>query len=533
MEHQGYWHRRYSVLLAIIIGIPLLIAVWAALRFLPNRAVTYANIEEHFKYGSTGGYESSGFPYWIWKALPVVFKDKLPKSGGAGYESFGMFYEKNADGTMKDLPVGVQRGHNTGIDRVFVNCAVCHHSTVRVGSETRLYLGMPAARFDLGQFEVFLCTIASDERFDANDIVPEIERQAGGLSPIDKYVIYPIAISLMRDRLLMLANRFLPMDPKSWGPGRVDTFNSAKALFNYPFHDMEKTAPAELRGAADFPSIWNQNQREGMQLHWDGNNCRVDERNKSAAFGTGTTPATIDLDSIGRLQKWLLTKQPDPWPKEWAIDNVKATRGQVVYREHCLNCHGTNGKDFSAPCRGAQSIYLAQCENQGANVPYGNCVGAVKPIDDGTPSALKTDTYRLNSYTYDLAANQGQLYSGEPYRFKHFRKTYGYANLPLDGIWLRAPYLHNGSVPTLRLLLEPSSLSAPTHRPQVFYRGNDNYDPFNVGFVWQVPASDGRNYFPFDTRLVANGNWGHEGAAYGTTLPPADKDALVEYLKTF
>src|ERR1043166_9328230 len=162
MENEGYWHRRYSVLLAIVIGIPLLIAVWAALRFLPNRAVTYANIEEHFKYGSTGGYQSSGFPYWIWKALPVVFKDKLPKTGGEGYESFGMGEEKNADGTKKDVS-----------------------------------LGMPAARFDLGQFEVFLCTIASDERFDANDIVPEIERQAGGLSPIDKYVIYPIAISLM------------------------------------------------------------------------------------------------------------------------------------------------------------------------------------------------------------------------------------------------------------------------------------------------------------------------------------------------
>jgi hypothetical protein len=137
-------------------------------------------------------------------------------------------------------------------------------------------------------------------------------------------------------------------------------------------------------------------------------------------------------------------------------------------------------------------------------------------------------TDRRNSYTYDLAANQGQLYSGAPYRFKHFRKTYGYANLPLDGIWLRAPYLHNGSVPTLRLLLEPAA-----NRPALFYRGNDNYDPVNVGFVWQLQASDGRTYFPYDTRAIANGNWGHEGPAYGTALPSEDKDALVEYLKTF
>ena len=34
--------------------------------------------------------------------------------------------------------------------------------------------------------------------------------------------------------------------------------------------------------------------------------------------------------------------------------------------------------------------------------------------------------------------------------------TGGYIALQLDGAWLRAPYLHNGSVPTLRALLEPA-----------------------------------------------------------------------------
>ena len=59
---------------------------------------------------------------------------------------------------------------------------------------------------------------------------------------------------------------------------------------------------------------------------------------------------------------------------------------------------------------------------------------------------------------------------GKPWRFSHFRKTNGYANMPLDGLWLRAPYLHNGSVPTLRALLFPEE------RPAVFYRGYDVYD---------------------------------------------------------
>ena len=47
-----------------------------------------------------------------------------------------------------------------------------------------------------------------------------------------------------------------------------------------------------------------------------------------------------------------------------------------------------------------------------------------------------------------------------------------------DGIWLRAPYLHNGLVPTLRDLLDPVE-----RRPKKFYRGYDVYNQVKVGFV--------------------------------------------------
>ena len=115
------------------------------------------------------------------------------------------------------------------------------------------------------------------------------------------------------------------------------------------------------------------------------------------------------------------------------------------------------------------------------------------------------------------------LYAGYPWRFTHFRKTAGYANMPLDGVWLRAPYLHNGSVPTLRDLLEP-----PPARPQTFYRGYDVYDRKKGGFVSGVAEEKGRKYFLYDTALPGNGNGGH---LYGTQLTPAEKEALVEYMK--
>jgi hypothetical protein len=99
----------------------------------------------------------------------------------------------------------------------------------------------------------------------------------------------------------------------------------------------------------------------------------------------------------------------------------------------------------------------------------------------------------------------------------------GYIVSFLDGIWLRAPYLHNGSVPTLRDLLEPVEA-----RPRIFYRGYDVYDQKKVGFVAQGPDAQ-RIGTIYDVSRKGGGNEGH---AFGTTLPADDKDALVEYLKT-
>jgi len=142
---------------------------------------------------------------------------------------------------------------------------------------------------------------------------------------------------------------------------------------------------------------------------------------------------------------------------------------------------------------------------------------------------IGTDRHRLDSYTYNVAVNQNMIFAGyDNERFSHFRKTFGYANAPLDGLWLRAPYLHNGSVPTLRDLLEPSA-----NRPKTFYRGYDVYDQKKVGFVGDVGEEEGRKYFLYDTKEPGNSNQGHEGKRYGTELSAAEKDALVEYLKTF
>jgi len=100
----------------------------------------------------------------------------------------------------------------------------------------------------------------------------------------------------------------------------------------------------------------------------------------------------------------------------------------------------------------------------------------------------------------------------------------GYKPRPLAGVWATPPFLHNGSVPSLTALLLP-----PDQRPKDFWRGCDIYDPVAVGFRATPPDDDCPRAFHFDTALRGEGNGGH---TYGTDLPPADKAALIEYLKT-
>ena len=86
-----------------------------------------------------------------------------------------------------------------------------------------------------------------------------------------------------------------------------------RRLLEFP---LEKLETRELVGLCDFPSIWLQGQRKerGLHAHWDGNNSMMEERNKSAAFGTGTFPPTIDLKQVARVEQWLLTKEPPKYP---------------------------------------------------------------------------------------------------------------------------------------------------------------------------------------------------------------------------
>jgi mono/diheme cytochrome c family protein len=200
-------------------------------------------------------------------------------------------------------------------------------------------------------------------------------------------------------------------------------------------------------------------------------------------------PEARQPSSLRRVFDYVSDLQPPKYP--FAVDATMAAAGAATYAATCAQCHDANGA------------------RAGAAIPIGE---------------IGTDRRRLDAWTASAAEARNAFGDGHDWKFSSVRQpSDGYVAPPLDGVWVSAPYLHNGSVPTLRDLLEP-----PSSRPARFWRGYDVYDQARGGFVSDGPEAQ-RFGTLLDVTRPGNGNGGH---TYGTELSADEKRALVEYLKT-
>jgi hypothetical protein len=432
--------------------------------------------EEHFKYGSVGIEDNEGLPYWIWQVLPRMFPDKLPRPGGLG--AVGLVWEPG-----RELPVGFAQKRVLGGDRVAINCAFCHTAGYRrfPGDTLHLVPGGPGNLVDPQAYVRFLHATASDSRFTAENVAAAIAQMTdlGWTDDIAYRVLYVPAV---RKALQKQRSEYTWMDSRPrWGRGRIDPFNPVKFR-------ILKVPIDETIGNSDMMGLWNMQPRDGKALHWDGLSASLREVVLSSALGDGASRKSIDLGSLERVESWIRNLKPPPWP--FAVDAALAAAGRPVYEAECARCHA----------------------------PSGDRTGNVIPLGE-----IGTDRHRLDMWTKQAADTYNAYADGYAWDFSGFRKTDGYVAVPLDGLWLRAPYLHNGSVPYLAELLEPAE-----QRTRSFYRGHTVYDAARIGFVSEGPDAE-RAGTPYDTTRPGNGNQGH---LYGLALSSDQKRALVEFLKT-
>ncbi len=478
------------------------LAVLAALVFVAGLVGWYKlarDVDQHFDserewylYGSIGNENEEGLPYWIWMSLPELFPQHLPREGG--YESVGLVWE---DG--RDTPVGFSK-KTIGFDRIGINCAVCHSTTYRLHAEDELHVvpGGPSQRFDLQAYLKFLAACGNDPGFTAERILPAVAARTE-LSWLDKMLYRFLLIPLTRKGLQEQSERFAWMDSRPrWGPGRIDPFNPVK------FQQLG-IAEDQTIGNSDMQALWRMGRRGGHSLHWDGLNDSLTEVVQSGAIGDGATHKSLPIARLQKLQAYISDLNPPAYPYKAGLDRKKMHRGEKVFERLCADCHGHGGAR----------------------------TGDVIPIAE-----VGTDPQRIQMWTQEAAdaynAYDASLFwsivswfkYGSSVQFAAFSNNEGYVAEPLDGLWLRAPYLHNGSVATVEELLLPQA-----QRSTGFFRGYDVYDDTRLGFESTGPDAEMRGFL-VDTNVVGNSNQGHEGDAYGTALSANDKADLIEYLKS-
>lgn len=296
--------------------------------------------------------------------------------------------------------------------------------------------------------------------------------------------------------------------------------------------------------------------------------------------------SSVNVENLGRMEILLDQLKPPIWPAELPpIDQALAKRGDALFDQKCASCHLPQdtwkkgeptermlplrdmGADLTDPwmaCNAATyAAFSGKLEGVKASLVSGKPLGRQSLIVSQLATTVKGVLFNRKSDIIELAVEtffgvngRPRVLTGDddgmtPAEIREERRAFcvgnrpqlaedasawdavkdilAYKARPLDGIWATAPYLHNGSVPTLYHLLLP-----PAQRPTSFWLGSKAYDPKFVGYVWK-DRPEGRA-FEFQTQtaggkpLDGNGNQGH---VYGVDgLSEVDRWALVEYMKT-
>lgn len=482
------WFKAIGLAVVVIAVIGAMIGYDRGFREYPQPDWVTATPEMRFKYGSIGAEHDAGVPYWIFYVLPRVFPEKFVQDGKVapgGYAALGVAWEQG-----QELPVGFTK-KTIGFARVANNCAVCHTTSYRVSPESNpvFVVGGSAHTANVQGFFRLLIDCARDPRFNADILMAEINRVTD-LDFIDsllyRFVIIPVTKKRLLEREAQFAWLYRPDFPE-WGRGRDDAMNLTKYF-------MIRAPMDDTFGPTDMPSVWNLKKYvwdKGHRMNYAGDSHDAYSVVMDSALGVLGAPPANKADFLAQVQ-WLKDYMSElPPPKyPFPIDAARAATGQALFTANCAACHAS--------------------ERTGTPLPL---------------AEVGTDRGRLDSWNKGAAikANQVVREMGLERRGLVEEDLKGYITPFLDGIWLKAPYLHNGSVPTLRDLLEPAA-----QRPKVFWRGYDVYDQTKVGFVSDTPAAQ-RVGTKLDTASKGGGNHGHE---FGTALSAEEKDALVEYLKT-
>jgi cytochrome c5 len=508
---------------------------------------------ERFVLGDFGGVtratlETNALPYKV-VATALLLREERVRATRLGrtdlpdiYRQFGFVsperianWPASLPQPVFDRPLGMVRSELRGptplvrIDAVNLGCATCHAGLV-YGADGRAtnaaWAGLPNASINLEAYTqaVFL-SLASAVR-DQGAFRARVAELFPGMGRGERFTLRFLLMPRVAQRVAELREAGMGPSPFSnGGAGRTNGVASLKQMLGMSAGFV--TGHADV-GFTSIPDLASRGLR--TSLLYDGiyaplgsarhdvettrsavTTSHLDSLSDIVAFFTvstmGVTPDVGEgvIPAMRPVMQWLGNSYaPPPFPGP--IDSVRMRAGAAVFASRCAKCHGTYGEGAPRPLMSFPNALIEQ-------------------------SAMGTDSARWAMVDSTLL---GRLERSAYGRHMRSERTGGYVAPILSGLWATAPYLHNGSVPTLWQLLTPQE------RPARFLVGGHALDFESVGIAgvrwtddtWRYPGG----YVPwaipelYDTRAAGLSNRGHERPSTG--LSAEQRWALIEYLKT-
>ncbi len=359
------------------------------------------------------------------------------------------------------------------------------------------------------------------------------------------------------------------------GNGRLDAFgrifNKALALTDASENNFNPPdAPVS------YPFLWGASQSDYVQWVGFASNANIGPlaRNVGEVLGVFANadiksnplryPSTARMNNLQALEQWVRDLQAPLWPEPilGSIDQVKAARGAKLYTQHCVKCHNRvkrtdpdrtviawmeklesiqtdprtannimNRRGKTGLLKGRKAFVAVGSEFQdeatAANIT-GNVVFGL--LLDKPGADLRAELTAIREGRGGKGDDkQGNYNPDNPLNNEPKASLLAYKGRSLTGAWATAPFLHNGSVPSIWELLKPED-----KRVMAFDLGSTEFDPKHLGF----PTNQTNAKFTFrvkDTNgnpIPGNANSGHSGKEYGTLLSDSEKWDLIEYMKT-
>ena len=550
-------------------------------------------------------------PYEWWVSLEARVLDKSASPSESRCEDFkpfkaddnvsryGLIPDSNTLKNEDKLPVGfttspIRDGHEASrISKKWLGftCAACHTRLMTYYGQKFIADGGPAMldmnKFTTAMFEALQQTLDVPPAFAC--FAKRVEKAGGEADPlklskqVKKIIEANDTTSLgtiderdPQERLKKRGMRKAEIFPTEWGFGRLDALGRGG---NTVLGALDESNIRAANAPVSFPQLWGAWEYDWVQ--WNGSIQNPMARNLAQVISVTrrlTFPeqepyaSDVDLGGLDELENIMIGLMPPRWRKEFPPINVaQAQQGKELYGRWCAHCHVPNTQE---PNGFGQRFVMKMIPLEEIGTDPSHAFNFYsRTVNTGKlRTRLKRDTILAGDIMKYMTDEMIRLENNKRHESKQpefatlneWRPPLAYMARPHRAIWATAPFLHNGSVPTLYQLLLPVE-----KREACFYLGSWEFDPVDVGYVTSpctsAPAADIANAAgqsasdperlrrleirqAFNARLPGNSNAGHEfkdvegcqdfitkggkNGVLGCELRDYERWAIIEYLKT-